>query len=129
MRRTMNINYFTLGQITNSKMDWPKVIAILEEARGIFDNLEFKASEVGLKGAQMRVLMDCHVVKVVRTEECWFKVDEDTMKKGSVNVYAFDTDVSDLLAQAKEMKREQLLAQIEHRKEQIAELERELISL
>ena len=129
MRRTMNTNNYKLGQIAESKMDWSKVIGILEEARGIFDSLEFKASEVGLKGAQMRVLMDYNVVKVIRTEECWFKIDEDTMKKGSVNVYVFDTEVSDLLAQVKEMKRRKLLEEIERHKEQIAELERKLISL
>ena len=129
MRRVMNTNNYRLGQIAESKMDWSKVIGILEEARGIFDSLEFKASEVGLKGAQMRVLMDYNVVKVIRTEDCWFQIDEDTMKKGSVNVYIFDTEVSDLLAQVKEMKRRKLLEEIERHKVQIAELERKLISL
>ena len=129
MRRTMNTNNYTLGKVAESKMDWSKVIAILEEARGIFDSLEFKASEVGLKGAQMRVLMDYNVVKVIRTEDCWFQIDEDTMKKGSVNVYVFDTEVSDLLAQVKEIKRRKLLEEIERHKVQIAELERKLISL
>ena len=129
MRKTMNTNNYTLGKIAESKMDWSKVIAILEEARGIFDSLEFKASEVGLKGAQMRVLMDYNVVKVIRTEDCWFQIDEDTMKKGSVNVYVFDTEVSDLLAQVKEIKRRKLLEEIERHKVQIAELERKLISL
>lgn len=129
MRRTMNTNNYTLGKIAESKMDWSKVIAILEEARGIFDSLEFKASEVGLKGAQMRVLMDYNVVKVIRTEDCWFQIDEDTMKKGSVNVYVFDTEVSDLFAHVKEIKRRNLLEEIERHKVQIAELERKLISL
>lgn len=129
MRRTMNADNYRLGQIAESKMDWSKVIGILEEARGIFDSLEFKASEVGLKGAQMRVLMDYNVVKVIRTEDCWFQIDEDTMKKGSVNVYIFDTEVSDLLAQVKEMKRKKLLEEIERHKVQITELERKLISL
>ena len=129
MRKTMNTNNYKLRQIAESKMDWSKVIGILEEARGIFDSLEFKASEVGLKGAQMRVLMDYNVVKVIRTEDCWFQIDEDTMKKGSVNVYVFDTEVSELLAQVKEMKRRKLLEQIERHKEQITELERKLISL
>ena len=129
MRRTMNTNNYKLRKIVESKMDWSKVIAILEEARGIFDSLEFKASEVGLKGAQMRVLMDYNVVKVIRTEDCWFQIDEDTMKKGSVNVYVFDTEVSDLLAQVKEIKRRNLLEEIERHKVQIAELERKLISL
>ena len=125
----MNTNNYTIGRIADSKMDWSKVIAILEEARGIFDNLEFKASEIGLKGAQMRVLMRYNVVKVVRTEECWFKVDEDTMKKGSVNVYMFDTEVSDLLAQVKEMKRKKLLEAIKFHEEEIAELKKKIISL
>ena len=129
MRRTMNTNNYRLGQIAKSKLEWSKVIGILEEARGIFDSLEFKASEVGLKGSQMRVLMDYNVVKVIRTEDCWFQIDEDTMKKGSVNVYIFDTEVSDLLAQVKEMKRRKLLEEIERHKVQIAELERKLISL
>lgn len=129
MRRTMNTNNYKLGQIAESKMDWSKVIGILEEARGIFDSLEFKASEVGLKGAQMRVLMDYNVVKVIRTEDCWFQIDEDTMKKGSVNVYVFDTEVSDLLAQVKKIKRRKLLEKIERHTEQITELERKLISL
>ena len=129
MRRTMNTNNYKLGQIAESKMDWSKVIGILEEARGIFDSLEFKASEVGLKGAQMRVLMDYNVVKVIRTEDCWFQIDEDTMKKGSVNVYVFDTEVSDLLAQVKEMKRRKLLEEIKWHNEQIVELQKKLISL
>ena len=129
MRRTMNTNNYKLGQIAESKMDWSKVIGILEEARGLFDSLEFKASEVGLKGAQMRVLMDYNVVKVIRTEDCWFQIDEDTMKKGSVNVYVFDTEVSDLLAQVKKIKRKKLLEEIERHTEQIAELERKLLSL
>ena len=129
MRRTMNTNNYTLGRIAESKMDWSKVIGILEEARGLFDSLEFKASEVGLKGSQMRVLMDYNVVKVIRTEDCWFQIDEDTMKKGSVNVYVFDTEVSDLLAQVKKVKRRKLLEEIERHSEQIAELERKLISL
>lgn len=129
MRRIMNTNNYKLGMIAESKMDWSKVIGILEEARGIFDTLEFKASEVGLKGAQMRVLMDYNVVKVIRTEDCWFQIDEDTMKKGSVNVYVFDTEVSDLLAQVKEVKRRKLLEEIERHDEKIAELERKLISL
>lgn len=129
MRRTMNTNNYRLGQIAESKMDWSKVIGILEEARGIFDSLEFKASEVGLKGSQMRVLMDYNVVKVIRTEDCWFQIDEDTMKKGSVNVYIFDTEVSDLLAQVKEMKRRKLFEEIKRHKVQIAELERKLLSL
>lgn len=129
MRRTMNTNNYRLRQIAESKMDWSKVIGILEEARGTFDSLEFKASEVGLKGAQMRVLMDYNVVKVIRTEDCWFQIDEDTMKKGSVNVYVFDTEVSDLLKQVKKVKRRKLLEEIERHTEQIAELERKLISL
>lgn len=129
MRRTMNIHNYTLHKIAESKMDWSKVITILEEARGDYDNLEFKASEVGLKGAQMNVLTQYHIVKVVRTEESWFKVDENTMKKGSVNVYMFDTDVSDLLAQIKEIKRRELLQGIQYHKGQIAELEKKLISL
>lgn len=129
MRRIMNTNNYRLGQIAESKMDWSKVIGILEEARGVFDSLEFKASEVGLKGSQMRVLMDYNVVKVIRTEDCWFQINEDTMKKGSVNVYVFDTEVSDLLAQVKEIKRRKLLEEIERHKVQITELERKLISL
>lgn len=129
MRRTMNTNNYTLGKIAESKMDWSKVIAILEEARGIFDSLEFKASEVGLKGAQMRVLMDYNVVKVIRTEDCWFQIDEDTMKKGSVNVYVFDTEVSDLLAQVKEMKRRKLLEEIKWHNEQIVELQKKIMCL
>ena len=129
MRRTMNTNNYRLRQIAESKMDWSKVIGILEEARGTFDSLEFKASEVGLKGAQMRVLMDYNVVKVIRTEDCWFQIDEDTMKKGSVNVYVFDTEVSDLLKQVKKVKRRKLLEEIERHTEQITELERKLISL
>ena len=129
MRKTMNANNYTLGKIAESKMDWSKVIAILEEARGIFDSLEFKASEVGLKGAQMRVLMDYNVVKVIRTEDCWFQIDEDTMKKGSVNVYVFDTEVSDLLAQVKEMKRRKLLEEIEWHNEQIVELQKKIMCL
>ena len=129
MRRTMNTNNYKLRKIVESKMDWSKVIGILEEARGTFDSLEFKASEVGLKGAQMRVLMDYNVVKVIRTEDCWFQIDEDTMKKGSVNVYVFDTEVSDLFAHVKEIKRRNLLEEIERHKVQIAELERKLISL
>ena len=129
MRRTMNTNNYKLRKIVESKMDWSKVIGILEEARGTFDNLEFKASEVGLKGAQMRVLMDYNIVKVIRTEDCWFQIDEDTMKKGSVNVYVFDTEVSDLFAHVKEIKRRNLLEEIERHKVQIAELERKLISL
>ena len=51
------------------------------------------------------------------------------MKKGSVNVYVFDTEVSDLLAQIKKMKRRKLLEKIERHDEQIADLERKLISL
>lgn len=129
MRRTMYTDNYKLGKIAESKMNWSKVIGILEEARGIFDSLEFKASEVGLKGAQMRVLMDYNVVKVIRTEDCWFQIDEDTMKKGSVNVYVFDTEVSDLLAQVKKIKRKKLLDEIEQHTEQIAELERKLLSL
>ena len=129
MRRTMNTNNYRLRKIVESEMDWSKVIGILEEARGTFDSLEFKASEVGLKGAQMRVLMEYNVVKVIRTEDCWFQIDEDTMKKGSVNVYVFDTEVSDLLAQVKKIKRRNLLEEIERHKVQIAELERKLISL
>lgn len=129
MRRTMNTNNYRLGKIAKSKMDWLKVIGILEKARGTFDSLEFKASEVGLKGAQMRILMDYNVVKVIRTEDCWFQIDEGTMKKGSVNVYVFDTEVSDLLAQVKEMKRRKLLEEIEQHEEQIAELKRKLFSL
>lgn len=129
MRRTMNTNNYTLGKIAESKMDWSKVIGILEEARGIFDSLEFKASEVGLKGAQMRVLMDYNVVKVIRTEDCWFQIDEDTMKKGSVNVYVFDTEVSDLLAQVKEMKRRKLLEEIKWHNEQIVELQKKIMCL
>ena len=129
MRRTMNTNNYKLRKIVESKMDWSKVIGILEEARGTFDSLEFKASEVGLKGAQMRVLMDYNIVKVIRTEDCWFQIDEDTMKKGSVNVYVFDTEVSDLFAHVKEIKRRNLLEEIERHKVQIAELERKLISL
>ena len=129
MRRTMNTNNYKLGQIAESKMDWSKVIGILEEARGIFDSLEFKASEVGLKGAQMRVLMDYNVVKVIRTEDCWFQIDEDTMKKGSVNVYVFDTEVSDLLAQVKEMKRRKLLEEIKWHNEQIVELQKKIMCL
>ena len=129
MRKTMNTNNYKLRQIAESKMDWSKVIAILEEARGIFDSLEFKASEVGLKGAQMRVLMDYNVVKVIRTEDCWFQIDEDTMKKGSVNVYVFDTEVSDLLAQVKEMKRRKLLEEIEWHNEQIVELQKKIMCL
>ena len=129
MRKIMNTNNYTLGKIAESKMDWSKVIAILEEARGIFDSLEFKASEVGLKGAQMRVLMDYNVVKVIRTEDCWFQIDEDTMKKGSVNVYVFDTEVSDLLAQVKEMKRRKLLEEIKWHNEQIVELQKKIMCL
>lgn len=129
MRKTMNTNNYTLGKIAESKMDWSKVIGILEEARGIFDSLEFKASEVGLKGAQMRVLMDYNVVKVIRTEDCWFQIDEDTMKKGSVNVYVFDTEVSDLLAQVKEMKRRKLLEEIKWHNEQIVELQKKIMCL
>ena len=129
MRKTMNTNNYKLGKIAESKMDWSKVIGILEEARGIFDSLEFKASEVGLKGAQMRVLMDYNVVKVIRTEDCWFQIDEDTMKKGSVNVYVFDTEVSDLLAQVKEMKRRKLLEEIKWHNEQIVELQKKIMCL
>ena len=129
MRRTMNTNNYRLGQIAESKMDWSKVIGILEEARGIFDSLEFKASEVGLKGAQMRVLRAYNVVKVIRTEDCWFQIDEDTMKKGSVNVYVFDTEVSDLLAQVKEMKRRKLLEEIKWHNEQIVELQKKIMCL
>ena len=126
MRRTMNTNGWTISQIMNSKMDWNKVLGILENARGNFDNLEFKASEVGLKGPQMRVLMDMRVVKVVRTEECWFKVDEDTMKRGSVNVYSFDVEVSELMNEVRKAKRKEICEEIASLEARIYELTNEL---
>lgn len=126
MRRIMNTNRWTVSQIMNSKMDWNKVIGILENARGVFDNLEFKASEVGLKGAQMSVLMSMGVVKVIRTEECWFKIDEDTMKRGSVNVYSFDVDVSELMNEVRKEKRKQICEEIEMLEARIYELTNEL---
>ena len=126
MRRTMNVNEWTVSQIMNSKMDWDNVLNILENTRGNSDNLEFKASEVGLKGAQMRVLMDMRIVKVVRTEECWFKIDEDTMKRGSVNVYSFDVEVSELMDEIRKEKRKKIYEEIAKLKARIYELTNEL---
>lgn len=122
MRRTMNISNSTMNKISKSKIDWNKVLGALEEARGIFDNLEFKASEVGLKGAQVSALQNYGIIKVIRTEEVWFKIDEDTMKKGSVNVYVFDTDVSELMAEIKSHKIKELYKRIEAHEQAIAEL-------
>lgn len=129
MRRTMNANEWTIIQIAMSKMDWDNVIGILENARGNFDNLEFKASEVGLKGAQMRTLVDKKIVKVVRTEECWFKINEDTMKKGSVNVYSFDVDVSELMNEVHNFKKREICREIAKLEARICELENELNEL
>lgn len=122
MRRTMNTNYYTETILANTKMDVAKVLAKLDKARGEFDNLEFKASEVGLKGAQMKVLLNLGVVSVIGKDTVWFQIDEDTMKKDTVNVYIYDTDTSKILEEIKALKVRKIESELEYHKSRIEEL-------
>ena len=47
----------------------------------------FKASDFNLRGATCKVLEDYGFIKEIDKEECWYRVDEDTMKRGFIKRY------------------------------------------
>lgn len=129
MRRTMNTNNYTLAQISRSKMDLAKVLNTLENARGDSDSLDFKAADLGLYGSQLGALVGYHIIEVVGKETYWFPLNDDTMKKASVNIYRFDTDVSNLLNSVRDFKAKEITKKIKNYKKMIKKLQIKLNNL
>lgn len=78
------IRYF-VEKIENGT-DWIKTF------RYLLDELKYRgnASVLGVSGSVMKTLCNLKIAQVVATEEYWFKVDEENMKRGSRNIYLID---------------------------------------
>lgn len=135
MRRTMDASNWIIAKMVYSKMDWIGILTTLENARGNLESIQFKASDMGLKGSQLHWLMNYGVIRDIGTEEYYMQTDKGTIKC-SVNVYTFDSDIACLLNKIKEIKHIMWLEEIEYHKyeiechnEEIKELERRINSL
>ena len=51
--------------------------------------IEFKASDLGFNGNALCGLKGYGFLKIIGKEECWYKIDDETMKKGYTNIYRF----------------------------------------
>ena len=51
--------------------------------------IKFKAKDIDINGKTLTQLADLGIVRIVDREDCWYQVDEDTMRRGKVNVYFF----------------------------------------
>lgn len=47
----------------------------------------FTAEDIGLNGAQCACFVKAEIFEIVGTVEIWYKIDEDTKKRGEANVY------------------------------------------
>lgn len=117
MRRTIAMPKWRLEKMSESKVDFKNAFATLEKFRGSADSFEFKASDVGLSGATLKVLCDFGYVRIIDSVEIWYRVNDDTMKRGYANVYSFDTDVSNVYNQVRDYK----ISQLEDRKRELFE--------
>ena len=50
----------------------------------------FKAKELNLNGNILTNMAGLGFIRIDHQEECWYRVDDETMKKGRINVYEFD---------------------------------------
>ena len=86
------------------------------------DKVQFKAKELGLNGTTLSRLAYYNFLEIVGKEECWYQIDEDTMKRGEVNVYLFDPALvpDDIFERIRDEKVNKVERRIERLKAQLA---------
>jgi hypothetical protein len=86
------------------------------------DSIKFKAKDVDINGRILTNLADKGILRIVEKEDCWYQVDEDTMKRGKVNVYLFRASeiTPDFYEQVRQIKVDKVEKRIERLKKQLA---------
>lgn len=70
-------------KMAESKVNFVKVLTPILEANPSI----FRGSDFNLKGATCKVLESYGFIRMIDRQVCWYKVDEDTMKRGFVKRY------------------------------------------
>lgn len=85
-------------------------------------SIKFKAKDIGLDGRTLAKLADYRIVSIVDKEDCWYQVDEDTMKRGKVNIYLFKASevTPDFYERVRQLKVDKVERRIERLKKQLA---------
>lgn len=117
---------YTIPKLAESKMDVMGILGRLVYARGNKDSLTFKGRDLGLKSAQLRALCRYDIIEVVDTEEIWVKVSEDNMVRKSINIYAFNTNISPLLEDIKNYKMSKITGRLEKVKSEMEVLQTQI---
>lgn len=129
MRRTFNPTNHQIADIISSKIKFTKVLTILDKVRGDADSLEFSASEVGLSGPTLSRMACYGILSIVRVEDCWYQIDDDTMKKGSKNIYCYNINSKDVLSIVNMYKKSSLEQEIEYLQRVLADKISELAEM
>lgn len=86
------------------------------------DSIKFKAKDIGINGRTLTHLANLGILHIVEKEDCWYQVDEDTMKRGEVNIYLFRVSevTPDFYEQVRQIKVDKVEKRIERLKKQLA---------
>lgn len=86
------------------------------------DAIKFKAKDIGIDGRTLTKLADHGIVGIVDKEDCWYQVDEDTMKRGKINIYLFRVSevTPTFYEQVRQIKVDKVEKRIERLKKQLA---------
>ena len=61
-------------------------------------SITFRAKDVELNGNVLSNLAKIGVVDIVAKEDYWYQIDEDTMRRGEINIYRFKvTDIDPII--------------------------------
>ena len=120
---TNYVSTWKLAKMAKSKVNFVKVLTKLINERGYAPKLVFKAKDLDFSGSLCASLVDYGFLKVDRVEDCWYKINDDTMKRGSVSVYVFSMtldEVNTVIESLKKYKVETIEKRISALKEQLA---------
>lgn len=120
---TNYVSTWKLEKMAKSKVNFARVLTKLINERGYAPKLVFKAKDLDFSGSLCASLVEYGFLKVDRVEECWYKINDDTMKRGSVNVYVFSmtsNEVNTVMESLRRYKVETVEERISTLKEQLA---------
>jgi len=112
-------------KLVDSKMNVSMVLGAIVKARGDKNTLIFRGRDVGLKGAQLRSLVNLDIIKIVGKEDIEVYICGNRVIK-QINVYEFDSDIASLLTDIENRKAEIKEQKLRNIDGQIAQLQTKL---
>lgn len=115
---------------SKSKYDYE---SLLEKINEFSKAKAYTAKELGIKGATASILVRMGVLEIVGMQEVWFRVDEDNMRRGEINVYRINKqgmhNAKGFLEHVKAEKEQNLQKRIANLEMQIDDFKEELRKL